>query len=88
MGCLAWRVLALFPTAAPVLGEPNLLTPHTRGVFCMQKEPSFPLFTGKASKKGGLQREKIKTIALRFPGIIQRKIMLHGENNLFIKEAS
>lgn len=83
----AWlEGLGLSPTAAPVLGEPNLQgppTPPTRGVFCMQKAPSFPLFTGKASKKGGLQREKNKTIALRFPGIIQRKIMLSMEKTIF-----
>ena len=58
----AWlEGLGLFPTAAPVLGEPKLQgspTPPTRGVFCMQKAPSFPLFTGKASKKRRIAMRK------------------------------
>lgn len=83
----AWlEGLGLFPTSAPVLGEPKLqgpLTPPTRGVFCMQKAPSFPLFTGKASKIRRIAMRKNKTMALRFPGIVQRKIMLSVEKKIF-----
>ena len=91
-GVLGLRVLACFPLLLQCWVSPNCKVPQPlppEECFACRKLLPSHCSLAKHPKKGGLQWEKNKTMALRFPGIIQRKIMLSMEKkNLFIKEAS